>query len=67
DNICVATGGKSICSGDSGGPLVTLDTYEQIGINSFVSGGGCEGDAPAVLVRVTNFLDWIKENTGLNV
>lgn len=67
DNICVATGGKSICSGDSGGPLVTLDTHEQIGINSFVSGGGCEGDDPAVLVRVTNFLDWIKDNTGLDV
>lgn len=67
DNICVATGGKSICSGDSGGPLVTIDTHEQIGINSFVSGGGCEGDEPAVLVRVTNFLDWIKKHTGLNV
>lgn len=67
DNICVATGGKSICSGDSGGPLVTLDTHEQIGINSFVSGGGCEGDEPAALVRVTNFLDWIKDNSGLDV
>lgn len=67
DNICVATGGKSICSGDSGGPLVTLDTHEQIGINSFVAGGGCEGDEPAVLVRVTNFLDWIKDNSGVDV
>ncbi|KAL5285001.1 hypothetical protein ACFFRR_006998, partial [Megaselia abdita] len=67
NNICVDAVGKSVCSGDSGGPLVTLDTHEQIGINSFVSGCGCECGEPAAMVRVSNFLDWIKEQSGLDV
>lgn len=65
DNICVRTGGKSICSGDSGGPLKTLDSHEQIGISSFVSVDGCEGEVPAVFVRVSKYLPWIKEKTAL--
>jgi len=63
-------GGKDACSGDSGGPLiadrqgVTVDgkqQYEQVGVVSW--GRGCaEADYPGVYARVTDQLDWIKEN-----
>lgn len=66
--LCTSTKGKiSVCSGDSGGPLVSTTTNEQIGIASFVSAKGCEKEEPAGFVRVTFYLDWIKNETGLDV
>ncbi|XP_017481277.1 PREDICTED: serine protease 3-like [Rhagoletis zephyria] len=64
--ICTATpSGTSTCSGDSGGPLVSASTGELIGVTSFVSSAGCESGSPAGFVRVTAYLDWIKENSGV--
>ncbi|KAH8300134.1 hypothetical protein KR044_010396 [Drosophila immigrans] len=64
--ICVATQNKrSTCSGDSGGPLVLLSTGKLIGITSFTSIYGCEYGEPAGFSRVTSYLDWIKETTGI--
>ncbi|XP_061395948.1 serine protease 1-like [Musca vetustissima] len=65
-NICTATpSGTSTCSGDSGGPLALVNSGKLIGVTSFVSSAGCQSGAPAGFVRVTSYLDWIKENTGI--
>ncbi|EDW72950.1 uncharacterized protein Dwil_GK17276 [Drosophila willistoni] len=64
-NICIkTTGGTSICSGDSGGPLVTKDGY-LIGATSFGIAFGCEVGWPGVFTRVTSYLDWIEDKTGV--
>ncbi|KAH8379193.1 hypothetical protein KR009_003569 [Drosophila setifemur] len=62
--LCVAsTNAISTCSGDSGGPLALNDIL--IGITSFGSADGCEIGEPAAFTRVTSYLDWIKENSGV--
>lgn len=68
-NVCVRTqGGQSTCQGDSGGPLVTMKAPKVlIGVTSFGSASGCEKGIPAAFTRTTSYLDWIKQNTGLNV
>ncbi|XP_017071157.2 transmembrane protease serine 9-like [Drosophila eugracilis] len=63
--ICVATPkGTSTCQGDSGGPLALDGTL--IGITSFGSPDGCEVGEPAAFTRVTSYLDWIKDNSGVS-
>ncbi|KAH8402221.1 hypothetical protein KR009_010465, partial [Drosophila setifemur] len=65
--ICVSTsGGRSSCSGDSGGPLVTHDGTRIVGIVSFGSGEGCTAGQPAGFTRVTGYLDWIRDHTGIS-
>ncbi|XP_017018366.1 serine protease 1-like [Drosophila kikkawai] len=65
-NICVSTpAGVSTCNGDSGGPLVLASSKVQVGLTSFGSAAGCEKEYPAVFTRVTSYLDWIKEHTGI--
>ncbi|XP_004524581.1 serine protease 1-like [Ceratitis capitata] len=65
-NICIATtGGVSTCNGDSGGPLVLATTKVQIGLTSFGSKDGCALGIPAAFTRLTSYLDWIKEQTGI--
>ncbi|XP_067643660.1 collagenase-like [Eurosta solidaginis] len=56
-----------ICHGDSGGPLVLPSSNIQIGIISFHSPNGCEDGYPSGHARVTSYLDWIQENTGLRL
>ncbi|KAH8270370.1 hypothetical protein KR018_008897, partial [Drosophila ironensis] len=58
-----ATDGKSVCGGDSGGALVTHDNPMQIGVITFASSGCKSG--PSGYTRVTDHLDWIKENSGI--
>lgn len=55
---------ESACNGDSGGPLINDDGI-QIGLTSFGSGEGCHLGHPSVFTRVTSYLDWIQEHTGL--
>ncbi|XP_037819139.1 serine protease 1-like [Lucilia sericata] len=66
-NLCVKTpGGISTCRGDSGGPLVLESTGVQIALTSFGSILGCEKGYPAAFTRVTSYLEWIKEHTGVS-
>ncbi|XP_037939623.1 serine protease 3-like [Teleopsis dalmanni] len=65
-SLCTATPqATTTCEGDSGGPLVDLASGKLIGINSFVSGDGCEAGDPAGFVRVTAYLNWIRKNSGV--
>ncbi|XP_060534922.1 trypsin-1-like [Cylas formicarius] len=53
---------QSFCSGDSGGPLAANNTL--IGVISWgLSGCGVTKSPPAVYVRVSEYIDWIQENT----
>jgi len=67
--ICVSTqGGKGTCNGDSGGPLVCQradNAYYQYGVVSFGASAGCEAGYPAGFTRVTEYLDFISETTGI--
>ena len=65
--ICIGTKEtyKSTCNGDSGGPLVLEGTDTLIGVTSYGSSYGCEVGYPAGFSRVTSYLDWIEETSGL--
>merc|ERR1711879_681635 len=60
-----------VCSGDSGGPLNLQEgpgQYMTVGVASFVSSAGCESEIfPHVYSRVTYYMDWISENTGIPI
>merc|ERR1712048_182913 len=56
------------CQGDSGSPLQHLEdqTWFIYGITSFGSSNGCALEAtPNAYTRVTSFVDWIQENSGV--
>uniref|UniRef100_A0A1L8EF86 Putative trypsin-like serine protease n=1 Tax=Haematobia irritans TaxID=7368 RepID=A0A1L8EF86_HAEIR len=58
----------SICNGDSGGPLITKDpdhNWIQIGINSFVALDQCTEGLPSAFARLTSYLPYIQNVTGL--
>ncbi|KAL5275926.1 hypothetical protein ACFFRR_001633 [Megaselia abdita] len=63
-NLCTGplTGGKSICNSDSGGPLIQDDII--VGIVSWGKMPCGQVNAPSVYVRVSAFVDWIKEQTS---
>ncbi|EDW17927.1 serine protease 1 [Drosophila mojavensis] len=66
-NICVSTSAAvSTCNGDSGGPLVLKHNRELVGVTSFGSSAGCEKQQPAAFTRVTSYLDWIKDKSGIS-
>ncbi|EFA09200.1 serine protease H64 [Tribolium castaneum] len=58
---------KSPCVNDGGAPLITNpDTDPQhVGIFSFIEDNGCEQNYPAVYTRTAQFLNWIKNKTGV--
>lgn len=70
ENICTfhEGGGKDTCTGDSGGPLVCLNNRGQHVQNGIVSWGDTCGGAgsPGVYTRVSEYLSWIRNHTGLS-
>ncbi|EDV96764.1 brachyurin [Drosophila grimshawi] len=67
NQICIkTTGGISTCNGDSGGPLVLADgSNTLIGATSFGIALGCEKGWPGVFTRITSFVDWIEQHSGV--
>lgn len=74
--ICAGTptGARDACNGDSGGPLFARGPdgrLTQVGVVSWGEGPvdasmACgHANAYGVYTRVSNYLDWIKEKTGL--
>lgn len=63
-NSCASNkGGKSPCLGDSGGPLAYDDLL--IGVTSLIPSNGCGSDMPTAFSRVTSYLQWIDDNSGV--
>ncbi|XP_026994999.1 chymotrypsinogen A-like [Tachysurus fulvidraco] len=62
-------GGQDTCQGDSGGPLEVKfnGSWIQGGIVSFTSVRGCASPSiPSGYTRVSQYEDWINNNTGNN-
>lgn len=58
--------GQSACKGDSGGPLVLeSDRLTLIGVVSFGHVAGCHHSLPQGFSRITKFMHWISQNTGI--
>jgi len=62
--VCARDAQRGTCQGDSGGPLVVTganNKWQVVGVVSYGwNGANCVGDGH--LMRVTYFLDWIKDN-----
>lgn len=61
-------GGVDACTGDSGGPLVAYDheqsEWKLVGVVSWGAGCGASG-AYGVYTRVSAYVDWIAEHSGI--
>lgn len=70
-NVCTAGrpgGGAAVCSGDSGGPLFQGNAPNEV-VVGIVSWGvipcGSNNLPSGVFKRVSAYIDWIREHTGV--
>lgn len=63
------------CSGDSGAALVTAKSRKIVGVLSYVKDAengidigynDCDSNIPAVSTRISSYIDWIYEKTGID-
>ncbi|XP_036220425.2 brachyurin [Bactrocera oleae] len=71
-NICTSGRyARSTCNGDSGGPLVVRRKHTKkrilVGLTSFGSIHGCNLGYPAAFTKVASYLDWINDETGIEL
>jgi secreted trypsin-like serine protease len=63
--LCAGAEGKDACSRDSGGPLVALQSPPRL-IGIVIAGYKCgEAGFPGIYTRVTKYLDWIEQHSGV--
>lgn len=62
-------GNLDSCTGDSGGPLVCKnnENYEQAGVVSFGSANCGSRNTVGVYQRVSKYLKWIADKTGVKI
>jgi hypothetical protein len=66
--MCTFTPGRDTCQNDSGGPLFYQDTNGLLYSVGIISEGvGCNAGFPGINTRVTEYLDWIQQNTASTV
>ncbi|KFB47100.1 AGAP005706-PA-like protein [Anopheles sinensis] len=66
-HICTRTDNGGPCNGDEGGPVTVTESGRTflVGIHSFHFSGlfGCDRGRPSVHTRITEYLDWIQQNS----
>jgi len=58
------------CPNESGSPLVVVEADNNptlIGISAFTSGLGCNGSRSTIYIRISFYLRWIQEVTGIQI
>ncbi|XP_062549425.1 serine protease 1-like [Armigeres subalbatus] len=70
-HICVSTDNGGACNGDEGAPVTTREANRifLIGLHSFHYSGirGCDRGRSTVNTRITEYLDWIEQNSDVVV
>merc|ERR1711962_476768 len=62
--MCAFKKGTDACHGDSGGPLAVVEGRKYVVVGVISNGKGCADQRyPGIYARVTNYLDWIVDNT----
>ncbi|XP_037881429.1 serine protease filzig-like [Glossina fuscipes] len=70
--ICAGNGSADACQSDSGGPLIFQENRDGALVSSLVGivsfGKECNNpEYPGVYTRVVSYMDWILNNTGLEM
>ncbi|XP_062549426.1 collagenase-like [Armigeres subalbatus] len=70
NHICTDSSASAPCQGDYGGPLTLVDSdgiTKQVGVFSFSSVLGCESNRPSVFTRMASYLQWIGDNSDVDI
>ncbi|XP_001662701.2 collagenase [Aedes aegypti] len=70
NHICTESSESAPCQGDYGSPLTIVDVdgiTKQVGVFSFTSILGCESNRPSVYTRMSSYLQWIGDNSDVDI
>lgn len=70
NHICTDSSSSAPCQGDYGSPLTIVDVdgiTTQIGVFTFSSVLGCESNRPSVYTRMSSYLQWIGDNSDVQI